>query len=98
MRQRTACGSPAEALQETDERINEVLEQVAEDTTQINAVEQACDRAQQVPQEVARPRDRCYIEDDLVQLDTQTQEIQIERAQCQMEYRADCRLRRRCRH
>jgi hypothetical protein len=46
------CGSAAEALKESDQRIDQALQEVAEHLTQVDPIEETRHRAEQVAQQV----------------------------------------------
>src|SRR5688572_25768841 len=59
--------------------------QLAEEAGERSAVEQAGHRAQQVAEQVARTGDRRDVEHDAVELDAKPQDVEVQRAEHQVE-------------
>src|SRR5262245_34069396 len=62
----------------------QVVQQVEQLRQRTHRVDQAGDGAEQVAQQVARPRLAGDVEDDLVELDPQAEQIEVERAEHQV--------------
>jgi hypothetical protein len=79
--------APTDALDESGQGVQQLLEQVTEDAGQIHAVQERHHRAEQVPEQVAWARLGRDVEVDLAQLHTQSEQVEIKRTELQIQDR-----------
>src|SRR5436189_5341458 len=76
--------SELEALQDAQD----LVEDGGDAAQRAGPIKKVSDRAQKVPEEVARPRLRIDVQHDLVEVDLQAEKIEVERAKRQVKDRA----------
>jgi hypothetical protein len=73
---RSGCAS-AEPLEESNQGVDQILQEVSEHAPEVDSVEQAGDCTEQVAQQVAGPGYGGDVEDYLVQVHLEAQQIKV---------------------